>query len=218
MKLRKRREMQERRARKNRKRMIRAYMRSVGVFGSYTGQQLWAAEMQVNEVGRMMGIDQSWGRGQRVNAIANQIGFLFPGGSRGADRLIFLGEHIKIRNLTNPVLLEKEREKNRSRIVPVPVKHRAESFYHTPEWRRIRMAALVKFAGRCMACGLSAKDGVRIVVDHIKPVRTHWNLRLDETNVQILCNDCNLGKGSTYTTDWRNEAAQGPEEGNQDGR
>ena len=33
-------------------------------------------------------------------------------------------------------------------------------------------------------------------IDHIKPLKTHWNLRLDINNLQILCKDCNKFKAS----------------------
>jgi 5-methylcytosine-specific restriction endonuclease McrA len=42
-----------------------------------------------------------------------------------------------------------------------------------------------------------------VVVDHIRPIRHHWELRLDINNLQLLCDDCNKGKGSTDETDWR---------------
>jgi 5-methylcytosine-specific restriction endonuclease McrA len=44
--------------------------------------------------------------------------------------------------------------------------------------------------------------GVRIVVDHIRPVRTRPHLRLKLTNLQILCDACNVGKGRRDRTDW----------------
>lgn len=52
-----------------------------------------------------------------------------------------------------------------------------------------------------MLCGSTRSDldlegnPVRIVVDHIKPISKHWHLRLDPDNLQVLCNDCNKGKG-----------------------
>lgn len=52
----------------------------------------------------------------------------------------------------------------------------------------------------CACCG--SVDGP-FVVDHIKPIRRYWGLRLERSNLQILCDDCNRGKGSSDETDWR---------------
>jgi hypothetical protein len=51
-------------------------------------------------------------------------------------------------------------------------------FYSSPQWRnsRGRYEALKRANGKCECCGASGKD-VRLVVDHIKPVRHHWALR-----------------------------------------
>ena len=56
---------------------------------------------------------------------------------------------------------------------------------------------------RCQACGARKSDGVKLVVDHIKPVRHYWHLRFAGDNLQVLCEPCNLGKGSWDQTDWR---------------
>jgi 5-methylcytosine-specific restriction endonuclease McrA len=48
-----------------------------------------------------------------------------------------------------------------------------------------------------------AADGALIVVDHIRPLRKHWHLRLDPANLQVLCSDCNMGKSNSDVTDWR---------------
>lgn len=63
--------------------------------------------------------------------------------------------------------------------------------------------ALEKYFGRCMCCGASAGAGVYLCVDHIKPRKTHPELALELSNLQILCNKCNHGKGNWSTTDWR---------------
>lgn len=76
-------------------------------------------------------------------------------------------------------------------------------FYRSNEWKRLRYAALAKYGRRCRCCGASPRHGVRIVVDHIKPIRTHPHLRLKLSNLQTLCDACNVGKGSRDRTDWR---------------
>lgn len=84
-----------------------------------------------------------------------------------------------------------------------------EEFYKSWEWRTLRMEAIQKHGRSCQCCGASPgqKDAsgapVRICVDHIKPISKHWHLRLDLSNLQILCDECNQGKGNWSETDFR---------------
>lgn len=78
-----------------------------------------------------------------------------------------------------------------------------DRFYLSLEWRQLRYLAIKNCGGRCMACGASAEDGARIHVDHIKPRKTHPHLSLRLDNLQVLCEDCNIGKGGWDDTDWR---------------
>lgn len=78
-----------------------------------------------------------------------------------------------------------------------------DRFMVSLEWRQIRYLTLKNCDGRCMCCGASAADGARLHVDHIKPRKTHPQLALNVTNVQVLCDDCNIGKGGWDDTDWR---------------
>lgn len=86
-----------------------------------------------------------------------------------------------------------------------------DDFLMTFEWRKVRMIALKKHGARCQCCGASPADGVRINVDHIKPRKTHPELALDVNNLQVLCGECNHGKGNWDNTDWRPEPARGDE-------
>lgn len=78
-----------------------------------------------------------------------------------------------------------------------------ENFYESQEWRELRYQVLKQYGGKCMLCGRSARDGVKIHVDHIKPRATHPELSLERSNLQVLCEDCNLGKLHLDDTDWR---------------
>jgi 5-methylcytosine-specific restriction endonuclease McrA len=40
-------------------------------------------------------------------------------------------------------------------------------------------------------------------VDHIKPRSLFPLLAADPENLQVLCEDCNVGKSNVDTTDWR---------------
>ncbi|MGV2110123.1 HNH endonuclease [Agrobacterium salinitolerans] len=82
-------------------------------------------------------------------------------------------------------------------------------FYASWEWRTARMETLKRFGARCMCCGATpqhearAGQPVKIVVDHIKPISRYWGLKLDPENLQVLCDECNQGKGNWDETDYR---------------
>jgi 5-methylcytosine-specific restriction endonuclease McrA len=57
--------------------------------------------------------------------------------------------------------------------------------------------------GRCQCCGARPTFDNPLHVDHIKPRRYFPELELNINNLQVLCHDCNVGKGAWDTTDWR---------------
>lgn len=77
------------------------------------------------------------------------------------------------------------------------------SFLESFEWRKLRMEILVRDGARCACCGASRFDGRVMHVDHIKPRKLFPMLALDPSNLQILCDLCNHGKGNWDQTDWR---------------
>lgn len=84
-----------------------------------------------------------------------------------------------------------------------------DAFYKSWDWRKARFAVLQRYGYTCMCCGAKKGDmtaqgiEVRIVVDHIKPLSRYWHLRLDACNLQVLCDECNMGKGAHDETDFR---------------
>lgn len=56
--------------------------------------------------------------------------------------------------------------------------------------------AAVLSVGYCQYCGYGPKDGVKLHVDHIKPVSKGGTN--DRSNLQALCELCNLGKSDSY--------------------
>lgn len=76
-------------------------------------------------------------------------------------------------------------------------------FYKSKEWRQARYKVLRRYGGACMACGATRSDGVKIHVDHIKPRSKYPHLELDLSNLQVLCEECNVGKGASDCVDWR---------------
>lgn len=93
---------------------------------------------------------------------------------------------------------------------PAPVVHSnaSDAFLQTYEWRRVRMEALKKYGARCQCCGASPETGAVMNVDHIKPRRLFPQLALELSNLQVLCGECNHGKGNWDMTDWRGMEAE----------
>lgn len=106
-----------------------------------------------------------------------------------------------------------------SAVIPVPMNYKpnakypltaleassTDDFYNSVPWLDVRRQVLTAYGRRCMCCGATPDNpkGTMIVVDHIKPMRTHKELALDFNNMQVLCSDCNRGKGHWDTTDYR---------------
>jgi len=86
---------------------------------------------------------------------------------------------------------------------------KAEDFYRSDAWRVVRYKALTAHGGVCQCCGARASLGRPLHVDHIKPRSLYPDLQLEISNLQVLCDDCNLGKGARDQTDWRPTAAVG---------
>ena len=95
------------------------------------------------------------------------------------------------------------------RALHAPSVETKKAFYRSWEWRTLRMEVLKTLGHRCQACGATPNDrtlageAVKIVVDHIKPLSKFWHLRLERSNLQVLCDECNMGKGAWDETDHR---------------
>lgn len=108
--------------------------------------------------------------------------------------------------------LEKVKAQEYNKTVPVGKKSvvktskgvdvTSKEFLATWEWKTLRYEVLVEQGARCKCCGATAADGIVINVDHIKPRRTHPELALVKSNLQVLCSDCNMGKGNWDQTPW----------------
>ncbi len=84
----------------------------------------------------------------------------------------------------------------------------ADAFYRSHRWRRLRIDALEgnreRYGALTCECCLTTRTG-QWHVDHVQPRARYPELALEPTNLQVLCADCNLGKGTRYATDWRAE-------------
>jgi 5-methylcytosine-specific restriction endonuclease McrA len=84
----------------------------------------------------------------------------------------------------------------------------ADEFYRSYGWRSLRIDALEanreSYGALTCECCLTGTTG-QWHVDHIHPRSSHPELALEPANLQVLCEDCNVGKGVRHTTDWRYE-------------
>ena len=88
---------------------------------------------------------------------------------------------------------EKEREKRR---LEYQDRRMANDEEHAKVTRAMRYDVLRRDGFRCVKCGRGREDGVKLHVDHIKPVSRGGKSVMD--NLQTLCEDCNCGKGNKY--------------------
>ena len=66
------------------------------------------------------------------------------------------------------------------------------TFYQSVEWREARGYVFAHNPNECAYCGAVEK----LQIDHVRPLRHNWDLRLSIDNLQILCEECNYAKGS----------------------
>jgi 5-methylcytosine-specific restriction endonuclease McrA len=70
-------------------------------------------------------------------------------------------------------------------------------------WLELRYQAFKTYGNKCACCGAKPSDGIRLHVDHIKPISKYPELAMCMTNLQILCAACNVGKSNIDATTWR---------------
>lgn len=109
------------------------------------------------------------------------------------------------------VLREANTQARVKRFVATPVRSKRDrvrkAFYESREWREVRYEALRLCGAKCCCCGRGRTDGVVLHVDHIQPRSKFPHLELEVSNLQVLCEDCNLGKSNKDSTDWRSAHA-----------
>lgn len=84
----------------------------------------------------------------------------------------------------------------------------SDEFLNSKAWKRLRFSALKKHGMKCQACGASPSTGAVLNVDHILPRRLFPESALQLENLQVLCGDCNEGKGNWDMTDARRAASE----------
>ena len=81
---------------------------------------------------------------------------------------------------------------------PLYTKEMKADFYQTREWRSLRWRVLSNSDGRCAMCGTNKEAGSIMHIDHIMPRSKFPSKELDINNLQVLCAECNIGKGAKY--------------------
>lgn len=76
-------------------------------------------------------------------------------------------------------------------------------FLESKAWKRLRYKALKANGNKCQCCGASPSTGAVLNVDHILPRRLFPNHALQLENLQVLCADCNEGKGNWDMTSFK---------------
>ena len=81
--------------------------------------------------------------------------------------------------------------------LPVLKVNTQTNFYRTKAWRELRLSILLESDCSCKICGITSERGAVLHVDHIKPRSLYPELALDKSNLQVLCEDCNIAKSNS---------------------
>jgi 5-methylcytosine-specific restriction endonuclease McrA len=100
-------------------------------------------------------------------------------------------------------IFHEDKEKVKNSIREYIIEKFPDTFLESSTWRILRYKSLKLSDGKCQLCGRSKHDGIKLNVDHIKPRKFFPEMSLNIDNLQVLCMDCNHGKGNTDKTDWR---------------
>ena len=107
------------------------------------------------------------------------------------------------------IATHQDEEGRRAALRQAKTKGRSQRFYASLPWKRLRYKILAENAerhggaARCELCGTTAQPRAPLNVDHIRCLSKHWDLRLDPTNLQVLCGNCNHGKLAGPARDFR---------------
>lgn len=94
-------------------------------------------------------------------------------------------------------------QEERRRQAEEKMKRSASTFYASKEWRKLRYQAFKRYGNTCCVCGRGPKNGLVMHVDHIKPRSYYPQLALEITNLQIMCEECNVSKSNKDNIQWR---------------
>ncbi|MCL1702512.1 HNH endonuclease signature motif containing protein [Lysinibacillus sp. Bpr_S20] len=69
-----------------------------------------------------------------------------------------------------------------------------DRFYHSASWIKCRDYIKIRDNGLCQHCKTEKRITIGVLVDHIIRLSVDWNKRLDEDNLQLLCQSCHNKK------------------------
>jgi 5-methylcytosine-specific restriction endonuclease McrA len=105
-------------------------------------------------------------------------------------------------------LIQQPQQKQYSQVIILKGEPRkAHPFFDSIAWKNLKYRVYKKYPRMCMCCLGKDKE---LHVDHIKPRSRYPNLALEFDNLQILCRDCNMSKGSDDETDFRRKGVLSP--------
>ena len=70
------------------------------------------------------------------------------------------------------------------------LREKHKRFYNGNYWEELRNRVFINNNYLCAECLKQGKVKECKIGHHIKPLRTHWHLRLDYDNIQPVCHDC----------------------------
>lgn len=94
------------------------------------------------------------------------------------------------------ILNRKTKFWNKTAPIENPTNETIKVLSYEDRWKEVRYKALREANKCCEMCGRSVKNRIILHVNHIKPRHKYPELALDITNLQVLCEDCNIGKGN----------------------
>ena len=103
--------------------------------------------------------------------------------------------NVETRELVNRCIARVQYEYNGAKR-QLPFHNDAADYERSLLTPKLRYDILRRDGFRCTICGRGQEDGVKLHVDHIKPVSKGGRTTPD--NLRTLCQDCNLGKGDSY--------------------
>jgi 5-methylcytosine-specific restriction endonuclease McrA len=152
---------------------------------------------------------RQWSKNDFIRCQCEHEGIKQPSRNDQEERFAVLARFATRLGLVVPEKTMKEqRQVKHGRPEHKRVKVYSENDVVFTEWRLARYEALRRSRGCCECCGATPKtSGKPLHVDHIKPKSIYPELEYVVSNLQVLCADCNIGKGNWDESNWRDNKA-----------